>query len=137
MIKKILVLLMVFALASPAYGATVPSHVSGGTVTYSTVTHLFVKTRNMVSFNSATKWIKLINHSTTTDCYVDLDCRDANGKPGYLDRDSATVLVPAAGKQSPNTVEFNYSTRNLGFLSDTGNATGDKITFIVTGDRDL
>lgn len=131
MSKKILVLVLVLLLASPAFATMVATRVSGSTVTFSTV---ISGGNNVVTFNSVTKHIRMVNLSTTKDCYADLRCVDANGNTGYFSRLSATVLLPAIGKASPNTVEFDFATKNLGFASDATGSLADKIDYVVTGE---
>lgn len=143
MFKKYLMVaaaLMLFAL--PAFAITMDNRISGNVVSFSTVTGGALTTPNIVTFNSVTRHIKLTNLSTVANCYVDLRCVDASGKRGYMTRNSATVLVPAVGRATPNTVELDFSTYNLGFCGDTNQTSSNNgvsgsnqtISYIVTGD---
>ena len=123
--RLVLALMVLCFIPSIAYSAVVANRVSGSSIT-------FDSNGNGVTFNSVTNHIIMWNESTTIDCYVDLKCFNSNGNgTGYFIRGNARVKIPASGKQSPNSVEFNFATKNLGFFSDSGSGT---ITYIVTGE---
>jgi len=127
--KRILISALALCLIVGIANATVKdTKVSASTVSFSTV-------GTVVSFNSVTNYIRMWNASTTQDCYADIRCRDSNGMRGYLTRnagESATIFLPKAGSVTSNVVELNFSTQNLGFISDVG--TGN-INYVVTGDQ--
>jgi len=132
--KKLLLILLFVLLAFPAYAVVVPTRVSGGTVTYSTIDH---GTPQVVTFNSITKHIIMWNESVHADCYVDLKCRDAGGKTGLITPENAIVKLPAAGTVTPNVIEIDFATWNLGFVSrvDSALPVSQIVTYIVTGER--
>lgn len=141
--KKMLALVMVvMLLASVCYGAVIATKVSGSTVSFSTIDAANNRYGSVVTFNSVTNHIRLVNLSTVADCYVDVECKDGDGKTGYLTKNSTTVFVPAIGKATPNTVEIDFSTRNLGFVGKTIDTSADgsvdgsnqKIVYVATGD---
>lgn len=144
--RKILgLVLAAMFLTSSAFGAMADTRITGNTVSFSTVvrfTPICSSTPNVVTFNTMINWIRFTNLSTVEDCYVDLRCVDSNGKTGYFTRDSATLLIPAVGRNSPNTVEVRFNTRNIGFASDrsdyssNGNVSGSnhKIHYVATSD---
>ena len=111
--KAMLVLAVIITLAVPAYGVNVDNRVSGNTVSYNTINLEVNRDPQMVTFNSVTKHIRLINLSSTFDCYADIRCMDSNGKRGYATEGSCNVLLPAIGRATPNTVEFEFATHNL------------------------
>jgi hypothetical protein len=117
--KLALVLVLVLLIASTSYGAVVATRISGNTISFSTVTNSWLTTPNVVTLNTITNKIRLTNLSTVADCYVDLRCVDNTGKSGYFTKESATLLVPAMGKASDNTVEIDFATKNIGFRSNT------------------
>jgi len=132
--KKILMILMAgffiagFFISGSAFAVSFDTRASGSTVTFHTVA-------NVVTFNSVTNYIYAYNNSTTKDCWMDLRCKDANGKRGYTTLESAVVRLPHKGSQTPNSVAFYFSTHNLGFITDkTANIT-DTVTYAVTGDH--
>jgi hypothetical protein len=126
-----------------SYGVTVDTKVSGNTVFFRAIewsipTGGNLVTPTIVTFNTVTKHIKITNLSTINDCYVDLRCIDSSGTRGHLSSGSCVVLVPALGRQSPNTVEFDFATRNLGFIGGGSvvrtNNDNNKVHYVVTGD---
>ena len=128
--KGIVILLLTLAISVNCYAATVPTKVSGNSVTFSTV-------GTIVTFNSIAKRVRIINESTLYDVYVDPICKDANGKTGYFTRNSAVIKVGAYGSVTPNTIEFDLSTKNLAFISDEGIAGARKhyvVDYVVFGD---
>lgn len=125
----LIVMLFLFLGTGVAPAATQDNKVSSSTITFTT-------TGAVVSFNSSTNFISMTNLSTTTDCYADIKCLDANGRRGYLSRnqnESATMLLPRAGGITPNTVSLYFTTSNLGFISSAGSGS---VSYIVTGDKD-
>lgn len=131
---KILSVILVFLLVSlNAYGAVVPTKVSGNTVTYSTVSQATFTT---VTFDSVTKHIIMWNESHHADCYVDLYCTDADGKTGFIRKTNAVVKLPQVGEITPNVIAFDFATRNLGFIceEDSGLPNTQRVTYIVTGE---
>jgi hypothetical protein len=145
--KKCLVAFLVLMLiASVSYATMVSTKVTGSTVSFSTISATVNRFGTVVTFNSVTNKIYLTNLSTVADCYVDLRCTDGNGGKGYLTKDSATVLVPAVGRASPNTVVIDFATSNLGFygktmdVSSNGgvNGSNQQIYYVATGEvKDL
>ena len=117
----LLVVLVLLLLTVPVHATMSPTRISGNTVSFSTVSGGWLTTPNVVTFNATTVRIRLTNLSTIADCYVDLRCVDSTGKSGYFTKNSATLLVPAIGRSTPNTVEIDFATRNLGFCSKVGN----------------
>ena len=114
-------------LVSECFGATVATKVTGNTISFST-------SASAVTFNSVTNHIILRNESPAFDVYVDLKGVDSEGAQRDADRTTkpytATVKVPAASS-TPNYVELDFATKNLGFISEDG--TGN-IVYIVTGE---
>ena len=141
--KILMVVLALCFMVSVGHATTVDNKVSGNTVYFRSIewsipTGGNLVTPTIVTFNSVTRHIKLMNMSTVYDCYVDITCVDANGKRGHITSNSSVILLPALGRISPNTVEFDFSTHNLGFIGktttvDTGND-NNKVTYVVTGD---
>jgi hypothetical protein len=124
--KKILAVIAVLMfLCGTAYASDVPGWVTGGSVTFTTG-------GVVVTFNSVTRQVIMWNSSTTVDCYADFVCRDANYKSGFVSSNTAVVLIPAAGKISPNSVSLTVATDNIGFKCNSGSGT---VNFIATGDR--
>jgi len=130
--RKILgIACLVLLLAVPAFGATVETKVSGSTVAFSS------SLQTVVTFNSVTRKIIIFNESLDSDLYVDLVCVNGLGIKGEMTATSATVKVPYS--TSPNSVAFDFSTRNLGFTTQSGvagtNGAGGNVTYIVFGDQ--
>ena len=131
--KLFVIALALCLMVSIGYATTRDTKVSGSTVSFSSVNLTVNRPANTVTFNSVTNKIILTNLSVVADCYVDII-----GKLGS--RNSATVLVPALGRATPNTVTLDFATRNLAFTadtSDTGTApstSNQQIRYIVTGD---
>jgi len=127
----VFVLIGLFAMMN-AYGAEVPTRVSGATVTFDTV-------GTCVTFNSVTKRIFIRNESNIDDCYVDLIGRDSAGKRGNISLSKAVVKAPSAGSTTPNWVIVDFATKNLVFIAPSVNGGGhahyDSITYFVTGDE--
>ena len=115
----LLVVLVLLLLTVPVHATMSPTRISGNTVSFSTVSGGWLTTPNVVTFNATTVRIRLTNLSIVADCYVDLRCVDSTGKSGYFTKNSATLLVPAVGRSTPNTVEIDFATRNLGFMGNT------------------
>lgn len=124
--RKVLFLCVFLTLCIPLYATEVPTKVSGQTVTFFTVA-------NMITFDSVTKHIFMQNESKVNDVFVDLICRDSDGKRGFMSKGTTTIKLWADGSQTPNSVELDFATINIGFISDVGNS-NDKVTYWVTGD---
>lgn len=124
--------LIAFVFVTECMGVSDP-YISGDTVEFGTDPYY-------ITFNSVTNWIRITNYSDTRNCQVDLICRDSNNDTGYTNLTNAFIIVPMsdADSNSPNTVEFKVSTRNMAFITN-ANASGsnEKIGFIVTGDHDF
>ena len=139
--KVLLVLFVLLFMCGSAYATTMPNRVSANTVTFSTVAYGAGRGPQVVTFNSVTKHIRLLNLSTVADCYADIRCIDANGKRGFCNS-TCVILLPAIGKATPNTVEFDFATQNLGFIGNTVGSTTNggvsgatqSVTYAVTGD---
>jgi len=129
--RKVLIALTAIALiAANAHAAVVPTRVSGNTIRLSNDIE-----DNIVTFNSATKHIFILNESLTDDVQVDLRCYNtADRRTGHSVTDSCTVLLPAVGGASPNTVELDFATDNLGFTTEAAHNTV-WISYWVTGER--
>ena len=124
--KRILGLVLVLVLiASSSYATMAATRISGNTVSFSTVGYGDPTTPNVVTFNTTTRKVRLTNLSTIADCWVDMRCVDSNGTPGAMTKNSCTLLVPAVGRATPNTVEIDFATRNLGFRGDTNQTSAD------------
>jgi len=132
--KRIIVLLIVLLIAPLAYGATVPTNISGNTVTLDNE----VET-NIVTFNSTTSHIYLANLSTTQDVYADVKCiNSVDRKSGFATTDTCVVLLAPAGSVTPSLVEMDISTKNLCFTTEANESEKIQVTYWVTGDyRDL
>ena len=123
--------------SSTVYGAVVPRYASGNTVTYSTIG----QTPKIVTFNSTTKRIIMWNNSPNTDCWVDMNCIDSWGHTGVIEsRANASVMVPRGTTATGKPVEFDYATRNGGFICEVDFNSGgmnweQTITYIVIGDE--
>ena len=129
--KKMKRIILVFALSmfliSDCFGAEVATKISGNTVTFST-------TASAVTFNSVTNRIVLRNESPAFDCYVDIKGVDSNGaqRDANVTNKPYTALVKvSAASSTPNYVELDFATKNLGFISADGSG---NITYIVTGE---
>ena len=93
-----------------------------------------------ITFNSVTNWVRLTNYSDTRDCQVDLTCRDAIDGTGYTDLTKAFITIPRsdADSNSPSTVEFKVSTKNIAFIATTDASGGSEvIEYMATSDRDF
>jgi len=110
-----------------AWGASSPSRVSSNTV-------IMTREGQIVTFNAVTTHIRLTNNSYSDTIYADLRCADSNGKRGYTSTDNCVVALPYIGEATPNTVELDFSTGNLGFVSDNPEAKKATVTYIVTSD---
>ncbi len=141
--KKLLLVFCVLALsAGLVYAVTVDTKVSSNTVSFNTISFAANRGPQIVTFNSVTKHIRLMNLSKYRDCYADIKCVDASGKRGYATNDTLAILLPALGNATPNTVEFDFSTHNLGFRADSvsttaldENTNNLKVTYTVTGEQ--
>jgi len=135
--KRILGLVLVLVLiASSAHATMVATRVSGNAVSFSTVTGVWATTPNVVTFNSVTNHIVIRNFSRVSTLFVDLRCVDSNGTRGYM-----TATSPQLAIASSSTVQIDFATKNLGFMS-TADQVGDNsvvgsnqvVTYTVTGD---
>ena len=126
MVKKLSLVLVVLCLvANLSHAVMVDTRSSGSTVTFSTVVRV-------VTFNSVTNHLYFRNQSPTSDCYVIL-----RTNMGVAQND-ATLILPAYGTQTPNTVMLDFATNSLGFISATqtpASSVGTKVDYTVTGDR--
>ena len=128
MFKKIffaVVLIISYFIAQEGRGASDP-YITGDTVAFGTDPYYR-------SFNSVTNRIKIMNYSTTRDCYVDLKGQDT------ITSSNAFIVIPrSTDYQSPNTVEYVFSTKRVTFIG-LSNATGssEQVGFVATGDRDF
>lgn len=142
--KLILALVLIGLMITNSYATIQDMRVSGGTVSFSTVDATVGRYGSIVTFNSITNKIYLTNLSTVDDCWVDLRCKTVTGNTGYLTKDSATVFLPAVGQATPNTIEINFATKNLGFVgsgidvTSNGGVSGSNriIRYFVTGDNE-
>lgn len=140
-----LVLIGLLIFVNFVYATNEDTKISGNTVFFRAIewsipTGGNIVTPTIVTFNSTTRFIRITNLSMYHDCYVDLRCIDGNGKRGHITSNSSVVLVGAKGSTTPNTVEFNFATRNLGFIGGgsvitTGND-NHKIHYVVTGEQE-
>ncbi len=141
--KIFLALVILGIMATQVFATTVDTKVSGDTVFFRTISwtnedpYNFGVTPAIVTFNSVTKHIRITNLSQYFDCYVDLRCIDSNGKRGHITSASSCVLVGAKGSTTPNTVEFDFATHNLGFIGSTGGAHrfDQQVHYVVTGEQ--
>lgn len=141
--RKIFLLMLALFVVTFAYATTADTKVSGSTVKFGSTEwspigiHLDPVSPTVVTFSSVTRHIRITNLSRFTDCYADLKCRDANGKRGHAVTDTCVVLIPALGNISPNSVEFDFSTHNLGFVGSTGSDLKEdqRVHYVVTGDQ--
>jgi len=124
--KRLLcVFLILFGFIGNSYG--LDNRISSATVR-------FEATGPVVTFNSVTNHIYIRNESPLYDCYVDIKCVDNAGTSGHVSAVTAFLRVPAKGKETPNSVEFDYHTSNLSFIGHNGTNSG-YVYYIVTGDR--
>lgn len=143
--KKILVVLLaVCFIPVLAYATTVDNHISGDTVSFRAISWpasgavACSVSPTIVTFSSVTRHIRMMNLSVTTDCYANLTCRDDGNKRGHITTADSVVLLPAIGRATPNTVEIDFATRNIGFI---GSVTTDPsenfrhtVHYEITGD---
>jgi hypothetical protein len=144
MLKRLVVLFMVLCLVpSMAYATMVDTRVSANTTTFNTVNFTVNRGANIVSFNTTTNFISMMNLSKSVDCYADIRCVDANGIPGHAAENTLNVLLPAIGSATPNVVNLNFATRNIAFGADAsygttaiaGQGNNLKVYYVVTGDN--
>ena len=139
--KVFLVLAIMFLMVGVSLATTMDTFVSSNTISFNSVNWQVNRPPQIVTFNSVTRHIRMVNLSPSVDCYCDIKCVDANGIRGYANG-TMNILLPAIGKATPNTVEFDFATFNLGF-SAVSNSTVSSITdggnnlrvnYVVTGD---
>ena len=117
--KKILALvLVVLFIASSVSATVVATRVSGSTTQWGKDASGPNATSSVITFSSVTSRIVLQNLSRTRDCWVDIKCvNNPTGTTGHLTTNSAVVLLPMLGRATPNVVQIDFATRNLGFLA--------------------
>ena len=129
--KILLMMILGMMFSATAYAVVVPNYITGNTVAFNATE------AHVVTFNTATRHINIRNESLSEDVYVDFRCKDNNGKEGHATNTTvALVKLSHAGGDgvTGSTIDLEFATTNLGFLSDSGIGT---LTYWVTGDREL
>lgn len=112
--KRILIVALMLFVCVPAFATTSPTYFSSNTVSFNSVDIERNRNVQIVTFNSVTKHIMLRNMSPVVDAYCDIKCVDSAGKRGYANS-TASIMLFALGSATPNTVEIDFATFNLGF----------------------
>ncbi|MBU2072708.1 MAG: hypothetical protein KKA68_20945 [Gammaproteobacteria bacterium] len=134
--RILFVLMFVLSLVATSFAATVPTYITGNTVSYCTVARL-------IDFDAPTEHIYFLNNSDRADCKIDLVCwyYDGNGSAyatGMTVTNTTITLAPC-GVITPNVVELDFSTKKIGFQGDmdTEGTTLATVTYWATGNREF